>query len=279
MTPVVMVMVDYHIHTYLCRHAEGSIEDYVNSAIEKGLREIGFADHFPLALMGMEPKTQVTMNEDEIELYFQMVNRVSQTKDISVKTGIELDYVPGKTIKLSKELKDYPFDYIIGSIHFMDDWDFTHPYYAGEYEERSLGDVYERYFSLVCEACKSGIFDIIGHIDVVKKFDYRPEKRVLLPFYTEVARVLQDTGVCLEVNTSGLDAPVNEIYPARELLELCIKKGVKVVMGSDAHSPGQVGRYFPEAMEMLSDMGVKETVVFEARSGILHPLEGDENHS
>ena len=270
--PRVTAMIDYHIHTYLCRHAEGTPEDYADIAIEKGLREIGFADHFPLSMMEVEPKTQVSMNGDEIESYFQMVNRVSRTKNISVKTGIELDYVPGKTVKLAKELHDYPFDYIIGSIHFMDDWDFTHPYYVGEFEQCSLADVYERYYSLVCEGCKSGLFDIIGHVDVIKKFDYRPEKRILMPYYTEVANVLSDTGVCLEINTSGLDAPVNEIYPARELLKLCISKGVKIVLGSDAHAAHQVGRYFPQAIELLKDLGVKETVVFEGRSGNLHPL-------
>lgn len=267
-------MIDYHIHTHLCRHAEGTPEEYVKAARKRGLREIGFADHFPLSAIGVTPRTQVTMDEDELELYFKMVRQVSDTDGIIVKTGIELDYVPGKTIKQANELKEYPFDYIIGSIHFMDDWDFTHPCYSGEFEERSINDVYERYFSLVCEACSSGLFDIIGHVDVVKKFDYRPEKSFLNPFYGEVARVLRNMGICLEVNTSGLDELVSEIYPGRELIEICVQKGVKLVLGSDAHSPEQVGRHFPQALEILQDLGIKETVVFEGRKGSLRPLEG-----
>ncbi len=268
-----MIMIDYHVHTYLCRHAEGDPQDYVNAAVEKGLKEIGIADHFPLETMGITPKTQVTMNEDELETYFQMIRKASQTGGISVKTGIELDYAPGKTEELAPVLEGYPFDYIIGSVHFMDDWDFTHPFFAGEFEERSIEEVYERYFALVDEACRSGVIDIIGHIDVVKKFNYRPEERFLKPLYEEVAQVLKDTGVCLEVNTSGLDAPVKEFYPDRALLSRCIRKGVKIVLGSDAHSPTQVGRYFPLARDMLREMGVNETVVFCKREGSLRSLE------
>jgi histidinol-phosphatase (PHP family) len=267
-------MIDYHIHTHLCRHAEGGPGEYADAAVKMGLREIGFADHFPLEVMGVTPKTQVTMVEEELELYFQMVKQCGQSGDISVKTGIELDYVPLKTAAISDRLKEYPFDYIIGSIHFMDDWDFTHPYYAEEFETKNLEEINERYYALVIEACRSGLFDIIGHIDVIKKFNYRPKTSFLKPFYEEVARVLKETGVCLEVNTSGLDAPVNEIYPDVELLRLCVQKGVKVVLGSDAHSPGQVGRYFPRAVEMLGELGVRETVSFDARQGRLIPLEG-----
>ncbi len=267
-------MIDYHTHTYLCRHAQGTLEEYVEIAREKGLQEIGFADHFPLDLMGHKPKDQVTMNGDELELYLEMVEKASRAADeIQVKTGIEIDYIPGKIEKVTSILDEYPFDYIIGSIHFMGDWDFTHPYYADEFNRCSLDEVYEKYFSLVGEACKSGLIDIIGHVDVVKKFDYRLGESALMPFYDELAKVLRDTGVCLEVNTGGLDAPVKEIYPSKELLQQCVRMEVDVVLGSDAHAPKQVGRYFPEAIEFMREAGVKKITRFSKRKRSSLPLE------
>ncbi len=266
------MMVDYHTHTYLCCHAEGTVTQYVDVAVAKGLKEIGFADHFPLSFMDVEPKAPVTMKAGEIELYLKMVAEAAARDDITVKTGIELDYIPGKTAELSPILQKLPFDYIIGSIHFMDDWDFSHPYFAHEYEERPLSEVFSRYFSLVIEACRTGLFDIVGHVDVIKKFGYRPDKELLLKYYREVASVLAETGVCLEVNTSGLDAPVKEIYPARELIEYCLAEKVNITLGSDAHAPDQVGRYFPETVEMLKNLGVREIMTFSARKPCLVKL-------
>jgi histidinol-phosphatase (PHP family) len=268
-----MNMIDYHVHTYLCRHALGEPRDYVDVALKKGLKEIGIADHFPLELMGITPKAKVSMDADELELYFRMVREASRTGGITVKTGIELDYAPGKMEKLATVLKDYPFDYIIGSVHFMGDWDFTHPYSAGEFEKRPIEEVYEQYFTLVCGACRSGLIDIIGHIDVVKKFNYRPSEKFLQPWYEKLAKLLRETGVCLELNTSGLDMPAGEFYPAPALLSRCIDEGVNIVLGSDAHTPEDVGRHFPLAMDMLREMGVRETVVFSRRKGVLQPLE------
>ena len=262
-------MVDYHIHTYLCCHAEGKVNDYVDTAVNRGLKEIGFADHFPLSLMEVEPKAPVTMEADEIDLYLKMVSDVAARDDITVKTGIELDYIPLKTVELRSMLNNLPFDYIIGSIHFMDDWDFSHPFFAHEYKERSIADVYERYFSLVSDACSSGLFDIVGHVDVIKKFGYRPEAKILDGYYREVAGVLANNNVCLEVNTSGIDAPVNEMYPAVGLIKYCIDNKVNITLGSDAHAPQQVGRYFPETIEMLKSMGLKEIMTFSSRKGSL----------
>ncbi len=268
-------MIDYHLHTYLCCHARGTLEEYVQCARQNGLREVGFADHFPLGLMDFTPKTQVTMEASELDGYMQMVRQTAQAAEgIAVKTGVEVDYIPGKTDLAKSQLELYPFDYVMGSIHFMDDWDFTHPYYSGEFEDCSLEEVYARYFSLVRDACYSGLFDIIGHIDVVKKFGYRLEKKLVMPFYEEIAGLLHKKDICLEVNTAGLDAPVNELYPSQEMLNICARHGVRMVLGSDAHSPEQVGRHFSRAMDALREAGVKEITCFEGRKGYSVPLEG-----
>lgn len=265
-------MVDYHLHTARCCHAEGTPEEYLAEAETKGLREIGFADHFPLGLLDYTPRAQVTMTPDELEGYIRQIEGLKNSSDgVAVKIGIEVDYLPGTEEKLAALLKKYSFDYVIGSIHFMEDWDFTHPVYADSYKERDLDQLYSTYFELVWKLCRTGLFDIIGHIDVIKKFGYRPDGS-LEHYWSETARVLRDTGTCIELNTSGRDAPVGEFYPHRRLLETCFENGVSVTMGSDAHGPGQVGRYFTEAAELLKATGYRELAVFDQRFISFVPL-------
>ncbi|MEW5785347.1 MAG: histidinol-phosphatase HisJ family protein [Bacillota bacterium] len=258
-------MIDYHIHTPLCRHAVGSMGEYLAEAGRKGLIEIGFADHFPLGLLEYIPRSQVTMDPDELAGYMEDVRQLAlSSAKITVKLGVEVDYLPGKERKLRELLSCYPFDYIIGSIHFLDDWDFTHPFYARDYQNRDLKRLYRRYFALVEEACLSGLFDLIGHIDVIKKFGFSPDED-LEPYWSRTASVLKETGTCLELNTAGRDAPVGEFYPHRRLLELCLEQGVAVTIGSDAHTPEQVGRHFPEAETLLKEIGFGEIAVFTNR--------------
>ncbi len=258
-------MIDYHIHTARCCHATGKMEEYLAEACSHGLKEIGYADHFPLGLLGVVPRTQVTMNPSELEDYIADVEVLrSNSPGIKVKLGIEVDYIPGTEELLERLLKEFPFDYVIGSIHFMEEWDFTHPIYAGTYGERDIGQLYKQYFGLVRSLCKSGLFDIIGHLDVIKKFGYRPAYG-LEQMWDEVAGILKETSTCFELNTAGRDAPVGDFYPDRSLLDACARQGVAVTLGSDAHSPDQVGRYFDEALSLLRDSGYNELTIFSNR--------------
>lgn len=259
-------MIDYHLHTPLCRHALGSPEEYLAAARRQGLVEIGFADHYPLGLLGVEPESEVSMRPGELPGYISEIRALGAgEKEIAVKLGVEVDYLPGKEELLAGLLARDPFDFVIGSIHFMDDWDFTHPYHAGRYEEQPLEQIYSRYFELLWRACGSGLFDIIGHIDVVKKFGHRLPDEAMEPYWRETARVLQANELCFELNSSGKAAPAGEFYPGRRLLELCFQKKVPVTLGSDAHGPEQVGRSFDEALALLDEVGYRELAVFSQR--------------
>lgn len=266
-------MVDYHLHTPLCHHALGSPAEYLEKARCIGLREIGFADHYPLGLLGMKPQSEVTMSPGELAGYISEIRALGAgEKEIKVKLGVEVDYLPGKEKELARLLACDPFDYVIGSIHFMDDWDFTHPLHASRYETSDLGQIYRRYFELLWQACSSGLFDIIGHIDVVKKFGHRLSDDGMEPYWRRTARILKENGLCFELNSSGRAAAAAEFYPGRRLLELCCREGVPVTLGSDAHGPEQVGRYFDEALELLQDVGCRELAVFSERQRSFIPL-------
>lgn len=265
-------MIDYHIHTSLCRHARGCLEEYVEVARQKGLKEIGFADHFPLDLLGFTPPSQVTMDPGELPGYIRQVRELAAgSKDLKIKLGIEVDYIPGTEDRVKEMLDIYPFDYVIGSIHFMDEWDFTHPKYAVDYAGKDMGELYGIYFDLVEQACGSGLFDIMGHIDVIKKFGYYPSKE-MEPLWEMAARALKNSGTCLELNTAGKDAPAGEFYPGLRFLEICRREGVHVTMGSDAHAPERVGRHFKEGIAALLKAGYSEQVSFDRRNRSFVPL-------
>ena len=258
-------MIDYHLHTPRCCHAQGPPQEYLVEAERKGLSEIGFSDHFPLGLLGYTPRNQVTMEPEELDCYISDIEALKKnTAGVKVKIGIEIDYIPGTEDKLEDLLKNYSFDYVIGSIHFLGDWDFTHPVYADTYKERNIDEIYRKYFDLLGKLCRSNLFDIVGHIDVVKKFGYRPVNG-LEQHWQEIVQILKETGTCFELNTAGRDAPVGDFYPDRRLLELAFAAGVPVTLGSDAHSPEQVGRFFPEAIHLLRSAGYRELAVFENR--------------
>jgi histidinol-phosphatase (PHP family) len=265
-------MIDYHLHTSRCCHAAGIPQEYLATAEILDLREVGFADHFPLGLLDFTPRVQVTMLPAELNDYLEEIEKLKAlSRKVRVKTGIEIDYLPGTEEKLDQLLKEYKFDYVIGSIHFLDEWDFTHPVYADTYKERDLDALYGTYFELVWSACRSGFFDIIGHIDVVKKFGYRP-RGAIDHYMEETARVLAETGTSFELNTAGRDAPVGEFYPDRRLLEAALAHGVTITTGSDAHSPEQVGRYFYEAEKLLREVGYRELATFTNRTRSQIPL-------
>lgn len=259
-------MIDYHLHTSLCGHAVGAMDQFLAEAAVKGLTEVGFADHFPLGLLGYTPQFKVTMEPGELEGYIEAVReQASRHNGPAVKLGLEVDYLPESSRRLAKIFSRYPVDYLIGSVHFIDDWDFSHPRNAEYFRQKDLKDVYSRYFELVWEACQTGIFEIIGHVDIIKKFGFRLDDGELEPYWRRTARILKDNGICLELNTSGMAAPAGEFYPGRLLLEICHNEGVAVTLGSDAHAPQQVGRYFPEALALLREVGFHELAVFSGR--------------
>ncbi len=269
-------MIDYHLHTPLCRHALGAPADYLEAARRKGLLEIGFADHYPLGLLGVKPAAEVTMSPAELPGYIREIRALAASeKEIAVKLGAEVDYIPGKEKVLTGLLARDPFDFVIGSLHFIDDWDFTHPLHAWRYEDRPLEQIYERYFELLWQACACGLFDIIGHIDVIKKFGHRLPDRAMEPYWKETARVLKENGLCFELNSSGRAAPAGEFYPGRRLLELCFREKVPVTLGSDAHGPEQVGRYFDGALALLQEIGYRELAVFTKRQRKFISLQHD----
>ncbi len=261
------MLLDYHIHTPLCGHATGEMREYVEEAVRKGLREIGFSDHFPF-IDRVAP--HLAMSWEQLPSYLQEVDRLQSeySKIIKIKKGIEVDYEPHLEEQIREALQRYNFDYVYGSVHNIGNWQFDSPREQQQWEQCNVAKTYEEYFHLVQKAVDSGLFDIISHLDLVKKFGYRP----LGDYFSliqDTLDVIKEAGVAVELNTSGLRKPVREVYPDLRTMEECICRGIPVTLGSDAHRPQEVGQDIAEYAQKLKGLGLTRVAIFTNRERTL----------
>ena len=255
---------DYHTHSLLSDGAT-SYEQMVLGAIEKGVDEIGLSDHVCL-----KPVVWA-MQEVDLPVMTWQINEVREKYErlINIRYGIEMDYFEGKEAEIARIIASLPLDYVIGSVHFLGDWNFDGD--QSFYGKWSNDELYHIYFRLVQKAARSGLFDTIGHLDLIKKFAVYPESD-LTPLYEETASVLRESGVVVELNTGGLDKPCAEFYPGPRWLEILRKYDIPVTLSSDAHHPTQIARHFQQAVHLLKKNGYHEVVRFSQRTRSLVKL-------
>jgi histidinol-phosphatase (PHP family) len=251
-------MVDIHNHTPLCNHASGSEEEFVKEAINKGIKVFGFADHAP-----MEFDKEYRMGFEEMQKYEEKINSLKKKyKDkIKILTGYEVDFTP----MVDKRVLQRDVDYLIGSVHFLDNWGFDNPEFIKEWDRRDVDDVYREYFSLIEKMANSKLFQIVGHIDLVKVFGHKP-KKLIKDLAKDAIKAIKKNNLVVEVNTAGLRKKAKEIYPGDEILEMILDEGIDVTTSSDAHSINQVGFMLKETTEKLKKLGVKRLAYFEKKS-------------
>jgi histidinol-phosphatase (PHP family) len=155
-----------------------------------------------------------------------------------------------------------PVDYVIGSVHFLNDWNFDTD--IAEYDTVDLNKFYHQYFTAVQQSAKSKLFDIIGHCDLAKKFAYYPTFP-LDELYDKTAQIFKNADVVVEINTSGRIKPCNEFYPSIQFIERLAHYKVPITLGSDAHVEQNVGQFFSEALAEIKALGYKEIASFTNR--------------
>ncbi|MEO5953082.1 MAG: histidinol-phosphatase HisJ family protein, partial [Chloroflexia bacterium] len=165
-------LTDYHMHTTLCGHASGTMDEYINRAKDLGLQEIGFSEHIYLYHLPEDQRDpELAMRAEEMDTYIEMVAQARQRHpDITIKLGLEADYIQDHEAQLESILTAYPWDYVYGSVHFMGSWGFDDARYIDEYSRRQINDLYTNYFALITAAAKTGLFDVMAHLDLIKKF-------------------------------------------------------------------------------------------------------------
>lgn len=261
-----MEIADLHTHTRLCRHAEGSPEEYLAAALARGERYYGIADHCPFP-SGFEPDWR--MAELEFPEYRRIVGEMKRKaagSGLSVLYGIEMDYVPGRRAEIEAKLAPEKMDYVIGSIHCVDGFCFDDPASLPVWESPGMAErIWKGYLRDLKIFVSEWQFQILGHPDLPKKFGYCAERtEEFFSSYREIFGIMKERGIALEVNVAGLWNPVKEIYPSADLLRLAREAGLSVTYGSDAHAPSMIGRNYAEALQWAKEAGFDGFSVFVA---------------
>lgn len=251
-----MLLADYHVHALAhgeYDYTEEWLYRFLQVAREKGINRLGFAEHEELV--------------DRINLtVLEAVRASSQKQDgLWVGVGLEIDYKPGREDKIKDMIIGQGWDFIIGSIHYIGEWAFDHPDYRDGFADQDIDELYEQYYGLVARAASSGLFDILGHLDLIKIWGHRPRQYSEADFVRAILGEIKRSGVVVEINTGGLRKPVQEIYPGEKLIEELFQADVPITFSSDAHHPEQVGSGLRQAMELAKRVGYRSFMAFEGR--------------
>lgn len=268
------MLIDYHTHHVRCGHATGELEEYIRRGIEIGLQQIGLSDHMPL--LHVDPATYysgMAMPMEELPRYVEESFRLKEKYEgqIDVRVGLEGDYIEGYEEEVERIVQAYPWDYVIGSIHFLGEWDISDFRQLHGWEGRDVYEVYERYYDAVQKAARSGFYDFIGHIDVIKRFGYKPD-RDAIELEKQTLDVIKERGLAIELNASGLRMPAAEMFPGRRMLKYCLERQIPLTVGSDAHHPEKLAEYLDQARDLLKEVGFRELATFKERKRTMVPF-------
>jgi len=254
---------DYHMHTPLCRHATGEPTEYAARAVALGLAEIGFTDHSP---MRRDDFDNWRMRADQLDDYVEKVRRAQREHpQLTIRLGLEVDYLPGHEDWIRELAARHPWDYFIGSVHYVSDaWAVDDPSKLSAWKDRDAFEVWSVYFERLTLAAESRLFEIIGHADLPKKFGFVP-RRDCTALFTRFLDAARKADVAIELNTAGLRKDCREIYPAPGILRLAHERGVPITFGSDAHAPEEVGMDFKAALALARSIGFRDCCRFARR--------------
>ncbi len=244
---------DYHMHTPLCHHAVGEPVEYAARAIEVGLTEIGFSDHSPMLRDDFD---NWRMRNDQLDEYVEKVLKAQKDfPNLKIKLALEVDYLPGHEEWIRDLAARHLWDYFIGSVHYVSDsWAIDDPTRISDWKNRDTFEVWSVYFERLTRAAESGLFEIIGHTDLPKKFCFVP-KEDCTKLFTQFLDAAKKMDTAIELNTAGLRKDCKEIYPTRAILALAYEKKVAITFGSDAHAPSEVGMDFEQAIRLARAVG------------------------
>ncbi|MGB2709884.1 MAG: histidinol-phosphatase [Conexibacter sp.] len=274
------MLTDYHVHlrpdgagTPAERYFTSVNADiYRTAAGERGIAELGVSEHVYRFRQALDVWQHPFWREnavDDLDAYCEFV------RGEGLRLGVEADYVPGREDRMASLLDAREWDYVVGSVHFVGDEAVDHPdwdIWSTTFE--SPDKVWRRYFELLAEAARSGMFDILAHPDLVKVWGPdrpRPDGD-LRRFYEPAVEAIAESGIAVEVSTAGLRKPVGERYPAVSFLQLCLEAAAPIALSSDAHVPEHLGWEYESTVGWLAEQGARELCVFERRARRLEPI-------
>jgi histidinol-phosphatase (PHP family) len=293
-------MSDYHLHLHPHRSSDedplpdgyppGRIEAYVEAAAARGVRELGFTEHLYRCVEAAqalgrfwetEPRSDLAATTAEfvrldtnlsLEAYVEAIV-AAKGRGLPVRLGLEVDFIPGTVEAVLDLLDPYPWDYLIGSVHWVGGWGIDHRGSSHEFGRRGVERAWEDYFEVEEALAGSGAVDVLAHVDVVKKYGHRPaEERMDL--YRRVVDAAVASGTAVEVSSQGLRNPAAEVYPAPAFLAMFAEAGVPITLASDAHLPEAAGWGHAEVVAAARAAGYTHRLRFDRRRPSEVPLDG-----
>ena len=261
-------MFDYHLHTTVSFDGIGTPEELIASAQKSGLKEICFTDHYDF---NSDPTLE--HNVFTSESYHAAYDSLA-AQNLKIRRGVEFGLTTWNQPQLEELLRTLSFDFVIGSVHFVDGHD---PYEEAYWENITPDAAFRKYLLGTLDCVKAHHnFDVLGHLTYVCKSAHNPTRRPIpfqdyLDITDEIMKVLITKGIGMEINTSGVDR-AGTFLPSADYLKRFKELGGEIVtIGSDAHDATRVGQYIPEAMEIIKDI-FGYVCTFENRKPTFHKL-------
>ena len=278
---------DYHMHFEYGDYDENWVKGFFDAAKARGIEELGITEHshtFPEfeelyyedlilddSFIGKFQKSWLKKNKFKhtIKDYFDFMAKLKEK--YPVKIGIEVCNFQNQD-KVKKILENYDFDYVIGSVHFLDGWAYDSSEIKSEWDRRDLRDIYEIYTKEVENLAASGLYDVLGHPFNIRLFKYIPSFDVT-PYLKRVAKALKNADMTADINTGTLYRyPIAEISPYPDFMKIAKEENLTVMTSSDAHKPEDAGNYIDDAIKYAKSFGFTETVTFNKRKKILNKI-------
>jgi histidinol-phosphatase (PHP family) len=257
------MLVSYHNHT-TWSDGGATLAAQIQAARQAGLDELGISDHYVLDPAGAE--VEWSMPPDLLGDYvLELRAAAAEVRGLTLRLGIEADFFPETVEQTRAALDGYPFDYVIGSVHAVDGFPIDSD--ARDWERLSEGernDVWRLYWLRVAQMAESGVFDFAAHLDLPKKFGFRPTVD-LMPQALAALDALAAAGMALEINTAGWSLPAGEAYPSLELLREARRRDLPLLINADAHFAEFLTRDFERARALAREAGYSELVRYERR--------------
>ena len=282
------------LHTHLWPHEPGTrlpsydeLAWWCERAAQAGVQQLAITEHShrfeeiariarPLWIRDGSPELRAAADHvwdceggAHLDDYVELL-ATAQRRGLPLLVGLEVDYLTGANDAIAELLAAYPFDVLLGSVHWLDAWLFDaydSPVFAAEWDRRVVDDVWNAYVDAVSDLARSGQVDAIAHIDVIKVAGRRPAD--VAGYEDRLCAAIAQSDVAVEVSSAGWRKPANEPYPSLRLLQSLRAAGVPLTTASDAHSADQLGYRFDDLAAVLDRAGVDTLASFERRSRLL----------
>lgn len=292
-------MSDYHLHLHPHEptavgpppgtYPAGHIEAYVEAAAARGVNELGFTEHLYRCIESTGPLGDFWEREDDRDLREHSRRLVAEDRNLSlesyveavvgakdrglpVKLGLEVDFSPDTIGAVIDLLDPYPWDFLIGSVHWLGGWAIDSSSALFGWDRKGLAWTWSTYFDLAVDLAGSGVVDVLAHIDLPKKYGKRLPAEPL-ERYEEVVAAAAASNTAVEVSSQGLRKPAAEVYPSPVFLRQFFEAGVPITLASDAHFPQEAADGYADVVAAARAAGYTSHLRFDRRRRVEVPLD------